>query len=133
MSLFGTYWLSSANFVSLRVFRFFLFQFARIHTSSLIKITSVLLRAINVTGLVQFRKRLSCILPPFASLELVPADYLRETNISNCMYHLLMVTCSLDALKKSWRRKDMRIKMKKSRCYNKLYTVERRQESKRSG
>ena len=44
-----------------------------------------------------------------------------------------MVTCSLDALKKSWRRKDMRIKRKKSRCYNKLYAVERRQESKRSG
>ena len=41
-----------------------------------------------------------------------------------------MVTCSLDTLKKSWRRKDMRIKREKSRCYNKLYTVEKRQESK---
>ena len=43
-----------------------------------------------------------------------------------------MVTCSLDAFKKSCRRKDMRIKRKKSRCYNKLYTVEGRKESKRS-
>ena len=92
-----------------------------------------LLSIINVTRLDQFREKLSCILPPLASLELLAAEYLRETNISNCIYHLLMVTCSLDALKKSWRRKDMRIKRKKSRCYNKLYTVERRQESKRSG
>ena len=44
------------------------------------------------------------------------------------MYHLLMVTCSLDALKKSSKKKEMRIKRKKSRCYNKLYTVERRQD-----
>ena len=45
------------------------------------------------------------------------------------MYHLLMVTCSLDALKNSSKRKEKR---KKWRCYNKLFTVERRQESKRS-
>ena len=42
-----------------------------------------------------------------------------------------MVTCSFDALKKSWKRKDVRIKRKKSRCYNKLYTVDKRQESNR--
>ena len=82
--------------------------------------------------MVQFRGRLSCILPPLASLELLAAEYIRETNISNCIYNLLMVTCSLDALKKSWRRKDMRIKRKNLRCCNKIYTVERRQESKRS-
>ena len=40
---------------------------------------------INVTGLVQFRERLSYILPPLASLELLAAEYLRETNISNCI------------------------------------------------
>ena len=88
---------------------------------------------INVTGLVHLRERLSYILSPVASLELLAAEYLRETNISNCIYHLLLVICSLDGLKKSWRRKDMRIKRKNSRCYNKLITVERRQDSKRSG
>ena len=41
-----------------------------------------------------------------------------------------MVTCSLNALKKSSKRKEMRIKNgKKSRYYSKLYTVERRRES----
>ena len=41
-----------------------------------------------------------------------------------------MVTCSLDALKKSSKRKEMRIKNGKiSRYYSKLYTVERRRES----
>ena len=47
---------------------------------------------INVTGLVHLRERLSYILSPVASLELLAAEYLRETNISNCIYHLLMVT-----------------------------------------
>ena len=41
------------------------------------------------------------MLPLLTSLELVTAEYLRETNISNFMYHLLMATCSLDALKKT--------------------------------
>ena len=50
---------------------------------------------------------MSYILPPLASLELLAAEYLRETNISNFIYHLLMVTCSLDALKKSSKRKEM--------------------------
>ena len=58
--------------------------------------------------MVKFWERLSCILPPLASLELLAAEYLRETNTSNCIYHLLMVTCSLDALKKSWTRKGMK-------------------------
>ena len=61
---------------------------------------SALLIIVNVTGLVQLRERLSCILPPLASLELLAAEYLCEANISNCIYHLLMVTCSLHALKK---------------------------------
>ena len=66
-----------------------------------------------ITGSVQFGEKLSYILPPLASLELLAAEYLRETNISNCIYHLLMVTCSLDALKKSSKRKEMRIKKEK--------------------
>ena len=41
------------------------------------------------------------MLPLLASLELLAAEYLRETNISNFMYHLLMATFSLDALKKT--------------------------------
>ena len=162
MSLCSTYWLSSAYFISLRVFRFFLFlslfyffvdfttclgievslsilQIKHWSCSKIPKwsferwVASALLSIINKTGLVQFRERLSCILHPLSSLELLAAGYTRETNISNCIYHLLMLTCSLDALKKSCRRKDMRIKRKKSRCYNKLHTAERRQESKRSG
>ena len=76
---------------------------------------------INVTGLVHLRERLSYILSPVASLELLAAEYLRETNISNCIYHLLMVTYSLDALKTYLKRKDMRIKKE-----------ERRQDSKKS-
>ena len=63
--------------------------------------------------MVQFGEKLSYILPPLASLELLAAEYLRETNISNFIYHLLMVTCSLDALKKSSKRKEMRIKQEK--------------------
>ena len=56
---------------------------------------------------------MSYILPSLASLELLAAEYLRETNISNFIYHLLMVTCSLDALKKSSKSKEMRIKKEK--------------------
>ena len=41
-----------------------------------------------------------------------------------------MVTCCLDVLKNSLKRKDMTIKRKTLRCYNKLYTVERRQTGK---
>ena len=63
--------------------------------------------------MVQFRKKLSHILPPLAYLELLVAEYLRERNISNYIYHLLMVTCSLDTLKSSPKRKDMRIKREK--------------------
>ena len=70
------------------------------------------------------------ILPPLASLNLFAAEYLRETNISTFTYYLLTVTCFLDALKKSSKRKER----KKSRSYNKLQcTAERRQGSKRSG
>ena len=36
-----------------------------------------------------------------------------------------MVTYSLDASKKSSKRKEWEWKRKKSRCYNKLYTVEK--------
>ena len=47
-------------------------------------------------------------------LELLAAEYLPETNISIFIYHSLMVTCSLDVLKKFSKRKQMRIKKGKS-------------------
>ena len=92
--------------------------------------------------MVQFGENLTYILSPLAPLELLAAEYLRETNVSNFVYHLLLVTCSLDALKKSSKRKEIRIKKEnvevlqqtiyiKKKCYNKLYTLKRRQESKR--
>ena len=56
---------------------------------------------------------MSYILPQLSSLELLAAEYLRETNMLNFIYHLLMVTCSLDALKKTSNRKKMRINMEK--------------------
>ena len=43
-------------------------------------------------------------------LKLLAAEYLRETNISIFISHSLIVICSLDAFKKSSKRKDMRIK-----------------------
>ena len=79
-------------------------------------VASALLSIINVTGLALFGEKLSYILPPFASLELLSAEYLGETNISNFIYyHFLMATCSLDALNRSSKRKEMRIKKGKSR------------------
>ena len=89
---------------------------------------SALLSIIYVVGLVQFWEKLSYILPPLASLELLAAEYLREANTSNFIYyHLLMAICSLDALKKSSKKKEMRIKK------GKIYTVERKQKSKKPG
>ena len=76
-------------------------------------VASALLSITNVTGLIQFGEKLSYILPWLASFELLAAKYLRETNIWNFIYNLLMVTCSLDALKKSSKRKEMRIKKEK--------------------
>ena len=52
-------------------------------------------------------------LTPLVSLKLLAAEYLRETNILSFIYHLLMVTCSLDALENCLKRKEMRIKMEK--------------------
>ena len=45
-----------------------------------------------------------------------------------------MVTCSLDVFKKSSKRKEMRIKKEKVEVLQQtiVYTIERRQESKRS-
>ena len=63
--------------------------------------------------MVQFGEKLSYSLPSLVSLELLAAEYLCETNISNFIYNLLMVTCSLDALKQSSKRKAMIIKMEK--------------------
>ena len=76
---------------------------------------SALLGIINVTGLVQFGENLSLILPPLASLELLAAEYLHDTNISNFIYHLLMITRSLDALKKSSKAKENKMRTKKEK------------------
>ena len=45
--------------------------------------------------------------------EKVEGLYIRETNISNFIYYLLIVTCFLDALKKSSKRNEMRMKKEK--------------------
>ena len=45
--------------------------------------------------------------------EKVEGLYIRETNISNFIYHLLIVTCFLDALKKPSKRNEMRMKKEK--------------------
>ena len=76
-------------------------------------VPSALLNITNVIDLVPFGKKLGYILLPLTSLELLAVEYLRETNISNFIYHLLMITCSLHALKKSPKRKEMRIKNEK--------------------
>ena len=69
----------------------------------------------NVTGLVHFGGKLSSgnTLSSLTSLELLAAEYFWEANIANFIYNLLMVSCSLDALKKSSKRKEMRIKKEK--------------------
>ena len=41
-----------------------------------------------------------------------------------------MVICSLDALKKSWKKKEMRIENEIVEMCNKLMTIERKHESK---
>ena len=157
VSLRGMHWFSSAYFFLLLAFCFFpfflLFLFFVDFTTCLgnevnlsileIKlwscsyipkwrfegwVGSALLSIIYVVGLVQFWEKLSYILPPLASLELLAAEYLREANTSNFIYyHLLMAICSLDALKKSSKKKEMRIKK------GKIYTVERKQKSKKPG
>ena len=74
-------------------------------------------------------EKLSYILPPRTSLELLATEYLRESNISNFICHLLIVTGSLDALKKSSNRKEMRVKKEKVQVLQQT-TVERRQKIK---
>ena len=76
-------------------------------------VASALFSRTNVTGLVQFGGKMSYILPPLASLRLLAGEYLRETNISNFIYYLSMITCSLDALKKFSKRKEIRTKKEK--------------------
>ena len=75
-------------------------------------VPSALLNITNVIDLIPFGKKLGYILLPLASLELLAAEYLHETNISNFIYHLLMITCSLHTLK-SPKRKEMGIKNEK--------------------
>ena len=43
-----------------------------------------------------------------------------------------MVICSVDASKKSSKKKETRMEKKVVECYNKLLTAEKRQENKRS-
>ena len=83
--------------------------------------------------MVQFEEKLSYILPRLISLDLLAAEYLPETNISNFIYHLLMVTCSLDALKKSSKRKEMRIKKEKVEVLQQTIYSRKGQKSKISG
>ena len=45
---------------------------------------------INVTGLVQFGEKLSYILRPLVSLELLAAEYLRETNSYQILYIIII-------------------------------------------
>ena len=73
--------------------------------------------------MVQFGEKLSYILPPLVSLELLAAEYRHETNISNFIYHLSMVTCSLDALKKSsMRTKREKVELSQQTIYSRMET-----------
>ena len=69
--------------------------------------------ACRVGVLLQFGENIELHLTSTCVLELLAVEYLYETNISILIYHLLMVTCSLDTLKKSSKRKEMRIKKEK--------------------
>ena len=83
--------------------------------------------------MVQFWEKLSYILPPLAFLELLAAEYLSETNLSNFIYHLLMITCSLDALKKVFEEERYENRKGKTRGLTTNYTAEKGLDSKRSG
>ena len=96
----------------------------------------------NVNGWVHVGGNLTYILSSF--LELLAAEYIREMNtwifISHCYPSLVnlfisfMVDRSLAVLNKSSKTKETKAeKQKESRCYNKLLTTERRQESKITG
>ena len=73
------------------------------------------------------------MLLPLASLELVAAEYLHETNISNFICHLFMVTCFIDALEKSSKRKEIRIKKEKVEVLQQTMYSRKETESERSG
>ena len=62
-------------------------------------------------------------------LELLAAEYLHETNISIFDISLMFI-CSLDALKKSSKKKKTSVKKEVVGLLNKLVTVEKGQESK---
>ena len=62
-------------------------------------------------------------------LELLAAKFLREINLQIFIYHSLMVTCSLDALKKSSKTKEMRIKKEKVEVLQQ--TIDSRKETEK--
>ena len=78
-------------------------------------------------------EKLIYILPQRTSLELLATEYLRESNISNFIYHLLIVTGSLDSLKKSSNRKEMRVKKEKVQVLQQTIYSRKEKENKGSG
>ena len=109
----GTYWLSSTYFILLRGVSSAILERKQWSCSQVPKWNSrgellQLYLMVNVTGLVQFGRNLSCILPPVAS-----QNYLLQSISVNQyinFYISFMVICSLEALKKSSKIKETRIK-----------------------
>ena len=69
---------------------------------------------INVTGFDSVYGKTGLRLNSYCLLELLAADYLPEINVQIFIYYSLMVTFSLDTLKKSSKKKEMRTKKEKS-------------------
>ena len=116
VSFRGTYWLSRAYFILFRVFFlsisfFFSFFFVDFTTWLGIKgwvASALVINYCNWIGSVW--RKIELHLTSTCLLEIPGTEYLCETNISIFICHSLMVPCSLDALKKSSKRKGMRIK-----------------------
>ena len=65
---------------------------------------------LNQLNQVQFGKNVRLYLTSTCLLELLAAEYLRETNIS-IFFISFIVFCSLDAVKKASKKKETKIKM----------------------
>ena len=76
----GQYWLSSSYFILYCVFRFFPFETSGVSRGKLLQSYIV----INVTGLIQFVKNLSYILPPLGS-----QNYLLQSISVKLIYQFL--------------------------------------------
>ena len=83
----------------------------------------MLLAWLNQLNQVQLGKNFSYILPPIASQNYL-LQIIRETNIS-IFYISFIVFCSLDALKKTLKKKETRIKMEIVKVSQPLVTAER--------